>query len=30
MMPELGRSVADTQGVELIGRWIEGLPGSCR
>jgi uncharacterized repeat protein (TIGR03806 family) len=30
MMPELGRSVADEPGVELIERWIAELPGSCR
>lgn len=29
MMPELGRSLIHTEGVELISRWIEEMPGSC-
>lgn len=28
-MPELGRSVVHTQGVELVEQWIEGLEGNC-
>ncbi|GJM12808.1 MAG: hypothetical protein DHS20C12_12110 [Pseudohongiella sp.] len=29
MMPELGRSLIHDEGVELISRWIEEMPGSC-
>ncbi|NWL80668.1 hypothetical protein DM872_27825 [Pseudomonas taiwanensis] len=29
MMPELGRSTAHREGVELLTRWIAGLPGGC-
>jgi hypothetical protein len=29
MMPELGRTTAHDAGLELLRRWIEGLPGSC-
>jgi len=29
MMPELGRSVTHTEGVELIAQWIESLAGNC-
>ncbi|NQV69742.1 MAG: hypothetical protein HQ498_06925 [Pseudohongiella sp.] len=29
MMPELGRSLVHVEGVELIGRWISEMPGSC-
>jgi uncharacterized repeat protein (TIGR03806 family) len=29
MMPELGRSVVHTEGVELLRGWIAGLSGSC-
>ncbi|MDM4767460.1 SO2930 family diheme c-type cytochrome [Pelomonas sp. SE-A7] len=29
MMPELGRSIVHEEGVELIRKWIEGLPGHC-
>ena len=29
MMPELGRAMAHREGVELIRRWIESLPGDC-
>lgn len=29
MMPELGRSLVHTEGVELISRWIAEMPGSC-
>lgn len=29
MMPELGRSLAHDEGVDLITEWIEGLPGQC-
>lgn len=29
MMPELGRSLIHDEGVELISRWIEAMPGSC-
>lgn len=29
MMPELGRSTAHGEGVELLRRWIAGLPGGC-
>lgn len=28
-MPELGRSAVHSQGVDLITRWINSLPGSC-
>lgn len=29
MMPELGRSLIHTEGVDLIRRWIAEMPGSC-
>jgi hypothetical protein len=29
LMPPLGRSVVDTDGVALVGEWISGLSGSC-
>lgn len=29
MMPELGRSLVHEEGVDLIARWIESLPGEC-
>ena len=29
MMPELGRSVADREGVALIRQWIREMPGGC-
>lgn len=29
MMPELGRSLIHGEGIELISRWIEAMPGSC-
>ena len=29
MMPELGRSLAHDEGVDLISAWIESLPGTC-
>jgi hypothetical protein len=29
MMPELGRSVADREGVALIRQWIREMPGAC-
>lgn len=29
MMPELGRSLAHAEGVELIAEWIESLDGGC-
>ncbi|PCJ28019.1 MAG: hypothetical protein COA96_02330 [SAR86 cluster bacterium] len=29
MMPELGRSLVHTEGVDLIRRWISSMPGSC-
>ena len=29
MMPELGRSLAHAEGVQLIGDWIDALEGSC-
>jgi uncharacterized repeat protein (TIGR03806 family) len=29
MMPQIGRSVVDTQGVALINSWITGLSGNC-
>ncbi len=29
MMPELGRSLIHSEGVDLIGRWIAEMPGSC-
>ena len=29
MMPELGRSLVHTEGVELVSEWIAQLPGSC-
>ena len=29
-MPELGRSVAHTEGVELVKAWIDSLPGDCQ
>ncbi len=28
-MPELGRSVVHTQGVELLREWIDGMSGNC-
>lgn len=30
MMPELGRSLVDTQGVSLIDQWINQMQGVCR
>lgn len=29
MMPETGRSAVHDEGVEVIGRWIAGMPGDC-
>jgi uncharacterized repeat protein (TIGR03806 family) len=29
MMPELGRSLVHTQGVQLISDWVASLPGTC-
>ena len=29
MMPELGRSLIHGEGVDLISRWIEEMPGAC-
>jgi uncharacterized repeat protein (TIGR03806 family) len=29
MMPELGRSIAHVEGVDLIAQWIESLEGDC-
>lgn len=29
MMPELGRSLAHKEGVELIAAWIDGMDGDC-
>jgi uncharacterized repeat protein (TIGR03806 family) len=29
MMPELGRSLIHTEGIDLISRWISQMPGSC-
>ncbi|WP_375282591.1 SO2930 family diheme c-type cytochrome [Marinicauda pacifica] len=29
MMPELGRSIADREGVALVAAWIDSLAGSC-
>jgi uncharacterized repeat protein (TIGR03806 family) len=29
MMPELGRSLVHTEGVELISDWVDSLPGHC-
>jgi len=29
MMPELGRSLIHTEGIELISRWIAEMPGTC-
>jgi uncharacterized repeat protein (TIGR03806 family) len=29
LMPELGRSMTHTEGVDLINRWIDGLTGRC-
>ena len=29
MMPELGRSLAHAEGVALIERWINAMPGNC-
>lgn len=29
MMPELGRSLIHTEGIELIRRWITEMPGNC-
>ncbi|WP_337058570.1 SO2930 family diheme c-type cytochrome [Pseudomonas sp. USHLN015] len=30
MMPELGRSSVHREGLDLLERWIAGLPGACR
>jgi uncharacterized repeat protein (TIGR03806 family) len=30
MMPELGRSLIHSEGVELISSWVSQLPGNCR
>ncbi len=30
MMPELGRSLVHSEGVELIRQWIAGTPGRCQ
>lgn len=30
MMPELGRTLSDAKGVELIRDWIKALPGNCK
>jgi hypothetical protein len=29
MMPELGRSLIHSEGVDLISRWIEEMSGTC-
>jgi hypothetical protein len=29
MMPRVGRSLVDTEGVALIKEWISSLPGNC-
>lgn len=29
MMPELGRSLIHTEGVDLLSRWIAEIPGNC-
>ncbi len=29
MMPELGRSLIHSEGIDLISRWIADLPGAC-
>lgn len=29
MMPEIGRSLVDAEGLDLISRWIDSLPGEC-
>jgi hypothetical protein len=29
LMPEIGRSVVDVDGLQLITDWITSLPGSC-
>jgi hypothetical protein len=29
MMPELGRTLAHQEGVELIDEWINSLSGQC-
>lgn len=29
MMPELGRALVHTEGVDLVGRWIRSLEGEC-
>ena len=29
-MPQIGRSVVHTEGVELISQWIKGLKGNCK
>ncbi len=29
MMPELGRSLIHTEGLELVSKWIESMPGNC-
>ena len=29
MMPELGRSLADVAGAQLIAAWVDALPGDC-
>jgi uncharacterized repeat protein (TIGR03806 family) len=30
MMPELGRSLAHAEGIALVSKWIEAMPGSCQ
>lgn len=30
MMPELGRSLAHTEGIEVVREWISGMQGECR
>jgi uncharacterized repeat protein (TIGR03806 family) len=30
MMPEIGRSLAHDEAVDVVAQWIAGLPGSCR
>ncbi len=30
MMPELGRSLTHNEGIELISKWIEVMPGTCQ
>ncbi|MFZ9000800.1 MAG: hypothetical protein ACO20H_05825 [Bacteriovoracaceae bacterium] len=29
MMPEIGRDLTHKEGVDLVGKWIESLPGDC-